>query len=108
MPSFWIQDSVFGKNYQHNIELFQAIPALCELGFPLMIGLSRKSMLARITGKPVNERISASVMAAVLAARSGASILRVHDVNETVDALKTATALAQFFSNTEKLFTLRT
>jgi len=83
----------FGKNLQHNIDLFRAIPRLCALGFPLLVGVSRKSMLGAITGKPVHERMVASVVAAVLAARYGASILRVHDVAATVDALKTAAAL---------------
>lgn len=83
----------FGKSLQHNLELFHALPRLCALGFPLLIGVSRKSMLGAITGKPVHERTYASVVAAVMAARYGASILRVHDVAATVDALKTAAAL---------------
>ena len=83
----------FGKNLQHNLELFHAIPRLCALGFPLLVGVSRKSMLGAITGKPVQDRLPASVSAALLAAQYGASILRVHDVGETVDALKTAVAL---------------
>jgi dihydropteroate synthase len=86
----------FGKTVQHNVELFRAIPQLCALGFPLLVGLSRKSMLGAITGKPAHERVAASVGAALLAAQSGASILRVHDVGETVDALKTAVVLASF------------
>lgn len=89
----------FGKTLQHNVELFRAIPQLCALGFPLLVGLSRKSMLGAITGKPAHERVAASVGAALLAARSGASILRVHDVGETVDALKTAAVLAPFSGN---------
>lgn len=83
----------FGKSLQHNLDLFHAIPRLCALGFPLLIGVSRKSMLGAITGRPVHERTYASVVAAVMAARYGASILRVHDVAATVDALKTAAAL---------------
>jgi dihydropteroate synthase len=86
----------FGKTLQHNVELFRAIPQLCALGFPLLVGLSRKSMLGAITGKPANERLAASVGAALLAAQSGAAILRVHDVGETVDALKTAVVLTAF------------
>jgi dihydropteroate synthase len=85
----------FGKSLQHNLELFGAIPRLCELGFPLLIGVSRKSMLGDITGKPVGERMPASIVAAAEAARLGVSILRVHDVGETLDALKTVHALAQ-------------
>lgn len=83
----------FGKNLQHNLDLFHAIPRLCALGYPLLVGVSRKSMLGAITGKAVHERMIASVVAAVLAARNGASILRVHDVAATVEALKTAAAL---------------
>ncbi len=83
----------FGKTLQHNIDLFHAIPRMCALGFPLLVGVSRKSMLGAITGKPVQDRVSASVTAAVLAARYGASIVRVHDVGETLDALNTAAVL---------------
>lgn len=84
----------FGKKLQHNLDLFRAIPQLCHLGFPLLVGVSRKSMLGALTGKPVHERLAASLGAAVLAAQYGASILRVHDVGETVDALRTGAALA--------------
>jgi dihydropteroate synthase len=85
----------FGKNLQDNIDLFRAIPQLAALGYPLLVGVSRKSMLGQISGKPVEERKTASVVAAVLAAAKGASILRVHDVVETVDALKTFDALGK-------------
>ncbi|HET6565906.1 MAG TPA: dihydropteroate synthase, partial [Xanthomonadales bacterium] len=78
----------FGKSQQHNIDLFRAIPRLSGLGYPLLVGVSRKSMLGAITGQPVGSRLSASVTAAVLAAQSGASILRVHDVQATQDAMK--------------------
>ncbi len=84
----------FGKTLQHNIELFHAIPALAALGFPLLVGVSRKSMLGAITGQPVEARVHASVVAAVLAAQYGASILRVHDVQATLDGLKVWQALA--------------
>jgi dihydropteroate synthase len=83
----------FGKSLQHNIDLFRAISRLAAIGFPLLVGVSRKSMLGQISGKPVGERTTSSVVAAVLAAAKGASILRVHDVEETVDALKTFVAL---------------
>jgi dihydropteroate synthase len=84
----------FGKTFLHNLELFRAIPVLCQLGFPLLVGMSRKSMLGEITGKKVHERMPASIAAALLAVQLGAAIVRVHDVGETVDALKTAAALA--------------
>jgi len=78
----------FGKTLEHNIELFHALPRLCRLGYPLLVGVSRKSMLGALTGRAVGDRVAASVAAAVLAARSGAAVVRVHDVAETVDALK--------------------
>jgi dihydropteroate synthase len=78
----------FGKTLQHNIGLFKAIPRLSGLGYPLLVGVSRKSMLGAITGQPVDQRVHASVAAALLAAQAGASILRVHDVGATLDALK--------------------
>lgn len=86
----------FGKTLQHNIKLFQAIPRLAALGYPLLVGVSRKSMLGAITGQPVESRLQASVAAALLAAQSRASILRVHDVQATQDALK----VLQAFSDT--------
>ena len=83
----------FGKNLQHNLELFRAIPELCATGYPVLVGVSRKSMLGLLTGKPTGERLAASIAAAVLAAQRGATVLRVHDVEETVDALVIAARL---------------
>ncbi|MDR3428049.1 dihydropteroate synthase [Silvimonas sp.] len=84
----------FGKNLAHNIALFNAMPQMREaLGCPLLIGVSRKSMLGQITGRVVSDRMAASVAAALLAAQKGAAIVRVHDVRETVDALKIWQAL---------------
>lgn len=77
----------FGKTLEHNRALFRALPHFAEIA-PVLAGLSRKSMLGQITGRAVDERLSASVAAALLAAQRGAAILRVHDVGETVDALK--------------------
>jgi dihydropteroate synthase len=84
----------FGKTLAHNVELFRAIPRLCELGFPLLVGVSRKSMLGAITGRNVHERMPASVVAAAFAAQLGAAIVRVHDVGETRDALRMVAALS--------------
>lgn len=84
----------FGKTLQHNLELFRGLPRLCRLGYPLLLGVSRKSMLGALTGRPVEQRLAASVAAAVLAARLGAAVIRVHDVAETVDALKVAEVLS--------------
>ena len=59
-----------------------------ELGYPVLAGISRKSMLGKLTGRDTNDRVAPSVAAAILAADRGARIIRVHDVQETVDALK--------------------
>ena len=78
----------FGKTLEHNLGLLRHLGKLRELGVPLLAGLSRKSMLGALTGQDVNHRVSASVAAALIAVQRGASIVRVHDVRETVDALK--------------------
>jgi len=83
----------FGKTVQHNIALFRAIPRLCRAGYPLLVGLSRKSLLGALTGRAVEARLAASITAAVLAARRGAAVVRVHDVAATVDALRVLEAL---------------
>ena len=77
----------FGKKLEHNTALIRHMADLSIDGLPILAGLSRKSMLGEITGKSVNERLSASVAVALLAAQHGAKILRVHDVAETRDAL---------------------
>lgn len=77
----------FGKKKAHNISLFRQLPEFAGLS-PLLVGISRKSLFGELTGRPATERVVASVAAAMLAAMKGASILRVHDVAETVDALR--------------------
>jgi dihydropteroate synthase len=77
----------FGKTHEHNLALLRALPQLAGLGYPLLVGLSRKGSLGRITGRPVQERLAASLAAALAAVAGGASMVRVHDVRETVDAL---------------------
>jgi len=77
----------FGKTAAHNLTLLARFAEFRELGVPLAAGLSRKATLGRITGRPVDERLAASLAAALLAAQAGAKILRVHDVAETCDAL---------------------
>ena len=77
----------FGKTLEHNLCLLAHLEVLAGLGVPLMVGLSRKSMLGVLTGRPIDGRLAASVTAALLAAERGARILRVHDVAETRDAL---------------------
>jgi dihydropteroate synthase len=77
----------FGKTLEHNIELLRHLDCFTDMGVPVMVGLSRKSMLGKITGNQVGDRIHASVAAALLAGTKGAGILRVHDVKATRDAL---------------------
>jgi dihydropteroate synthase len=78
----------FGKSVEHNIELLRRQAELSALGRPLLLGWSRKSTLGAITGRDVTQRLAASVAAALAAVQAGASIVRVHDVAATVDALK--------------------
>ncbi len=77
----------FGKRGEHNQRLLAHLGRLRELGQPLLVGLSRKASLGEMTGRPVAERLVASVVAAVLAIQSGAHIVRVHDVAATRDAI---------------------
>jgi len=83
----------FGKNIEHNLRLLASLEQLQVLGHPLLVGLSRKSMLGQITGRDVDERLPASLAAATISAMKGASIIRVHDVRETVDAVKVVMAV---------------
>ncbi len=83
----------FGKTLQQNLSLLAAIPQFASLGYTLLVGLSRKSMLGLITGKPTEQRLAGSIAAALIAASKGANILRVHDVAQTVDALKIMSAV---------------
>ncbi|NDP42344.1 MAG: dihydropteroate synthase [Aromatoleum sp.] len=78
----------FGKTPAHNLSLLRKLETLVATGYPVLVGLSRKSTLGLITGRPVGERLAASVAAALVAVAGGAAIVRVHDVRETVDALK--------------------
>ena len=84
----------FGKTLEHNVNLFRAMPELAKDGLPLLAGVSRKSMLGLITGRPVEARLAASVASALLAAQKGAGVIRVHDVAETRDVLAIMQALA--------------
>jgi dihydropteroate synthase len=83
----------FGKTVQHNLQLLNGLPELAKLGLPLLVGLSRKSMIGKLIGRPVTERLPASLALAVLAAERGARIIRTHDVSGTVDALAMLSAL---------------
>jgi len=83
----------FGKTHKHNFTLLRELSQLVELGFPVLAGLSRKSMIAHVIERESSERLSASLSLAVLAAVKGARLLRVHDVEQTVDALAMVTAM---------------
>lgn len=78
----------FGKTLEHNCELLAKLEQLRELSLPILIGVSRKSMFGAMFNRDVEQRVVPSVVAAVLAAQKGASILRVHDVKDTADALR--------------------
>lgn len=85
----------FGKNWAHNMTLLRNLDRLTMLHVPIMVGLSRKSMLGKITGREPRDRVYASVAAALLAAERGAAILRVHDVAATKDGLAVFWAMHQ-------------
>jgi dihydropteroate synthase len=78
----------FGKSLEHNLNMLTNFDLFSQLGYPVLAGISRKSMLGKLTGRDTNERVAPSIAAAILAADRGARIIRVHDVQETVDALK--------------------
>ncbi len=82
----------FGKSLGHNYQLLQQLEKLQQLGVPLLVGVSRKSMLGSVVNRPLNERLAASLAAATIAALKGAQIIRVHDVRETVDAMRIVNA----------------
>jgi dihydropteroate synthase len=84
----------FGKSLDHNLALLASLHEFATLGAPLMVGLSRKSMLGELTGRAVGQRLAGSVTAAVLALQRGASLVRVHDVAATRDALAVIQAVA--------------
>jgi dihydropteroate synthase len=84
----------FGKTAGHNLALLQNIPRLAEQGMPILVGLSRKSLIGDLIGREVGDRLPASLALAVLAVERGAHIIRTHDVAETVDAVAMAVALS--------------
>ncbi|WP_295718904.1 dihydropteroate synthase [uncultured Halovibrio sp.] len=78
----------FGKTLEHNLVLLENLEAIVTRGWPVLVGMSRKSMIGGVTGRPVEERMAGSVAAAAMAMMKGAAIVRVHDVKETVDAAR--------------------
>src|SRR4051812_47624098 len=89
----WVDPGIgFGKTIDHNLELLRRLDEIVAIGRPVVIGTSRKSFLGKITGRDPQERTAATGATNVMALERGASVFRVHDVRETVDALKVATA----------------
>jgi dihydropteroate synthase len=83
----------FGKSVGHNLQLLQGLERVAALGFPVLVGLSRKSMIGKLLDREVDERLPASLALAVLAVERGASVVRTHDVTATADALAMCVAL---------------
>jgi dihydropteroate synthase len=83
----------FGKSVEHNLQLLQGLPSLVALGLPVLVGLSRKSMIGKMIGRDVEQRLPASLALAVLAVERGAAIVRTHDVAATADAVAMWVAL---------------
>lgn len=83
----------FGKSVEHNLGLLNHLSVLVDLDYPVLVGLSRKSLIGQVLGRDVDQRLAGSLALAVLAAERGASIIRVHDVAETVDAVSLYSAV---------------
>ncbi len=86
----------FGKKLEHNLALLKSLPLFVATGLPVLVGISRKSMIGTLLNAELGGRVIGSVAAAVLAANAGAKIIRVHDVKETVEALKIVTAVNSY------------
>lgn len=85
----------FGKSVTHNLKLLRELPRLAAIGLPLVVGLSRKSLIGKLLGREVGQRLPASLALAVLAAQRGAAVIRTHDVAATVDAVSMLMALEE-------------
>ena len=85
----------FGKRLEHNLALLVNLQQFQRFGVPILIGVSRKSMIGELTGRGLEQRLSGSLAAALIAVERGAKIVRAHDVAATVDALKVAAAVSQ-------------
>jgi len=83
----------FGKTLEHNLDLLRAAGSMADLGYPLLLGVSRKSMFGDLLDRGVNERLPGSLAVAARAAARGVDVLRVHDVPETLDAVRSVRAL---------------
>jgi len=78
----------FGKSLEHNLRMLREFGSFAELGYPVLLGISRKSMLGKISGKEVHERLAPGIAATIMAVEQGAAVVRTHDVPETFDALR--------------------
>jgi dihydropteroate synthase len=85
----------FGKRIEHNVTLMRGLPRIASLGYPVLAGVSRKSMIGALTGRPQGDRVAGSLAAAIAAVERGAAIVRVHDVEATIDALRVWSAFSQ-------------
>jgi dihydropteroate synthase len=85
----------FGKNLEHNLTLLRELPRFAALGAPLLVGVSRKSVIGKILGKSVNDRLYGGLGLAALAVANGARVIRTHDVSPTVDAVRSVSAVLQ-------------
>jgi len=83
----------FGKTTEHNMEILHRLQEFKSLGYPLLIGVSRKSFIGDITGRPVNDRVDGTIAACVIASMKGADVVRVHDVKPVKQALQVADAI---------------
>src|SRR3954454_19412087 len=89
----WLDPGIgFGKTIDHNLELLRRLDEIVAIGRPVVVGTSRKSFLGKITGREPGDRVAGTIATNVIALERGASVFRVHDVRETVDALKVAAA----------------
>jgi len=89
----------FGKTLEHSLTLLKDLPRLAALGFPVLVGVSRKSVVGRILGRDIHERLYGALGLAALAARDGARIIRTHDVAATCDALRCVSAVLQGYEH---------
>ncbi len=85
----------FGKRLSHNVELMNGLSDIAEIGYPVLVGVSRKSMIGAILGRETDDRVEGGLALAMLAAQRGARIIRTHDVRQTADVLAMMAALAQ-------------
>lgn len=83
----------FGKTAEHNLQLLNRLPAFVDLGYPVLVGLSRKSVIGKVLNRDVSDRLAGSLGLAVMAVTKGAAIIRAHDIAETVDAVRIAQAV---------------